>query len=279
MTTSSPPHILVFDSGLGGLSVFDHICHQVPSAQITYVADHDFAPYGERSAAAICARIPQVLAPFSDPRPDLLVLACNTASTVALATLRQQLAMPIVGVVPAIKPAAALSRTQVIGLIATPLTCRSSYVDDLQRNFAPNAALLRCGSTALVQLAEAKMRGQSIEHQAIVQALAPLLEHPQFADMDVAILGCTHFPLLAPEISKCLPGINMVDSGAAIGRRVAQILAERPQLQPATEVSQTSPRRHRAFFSALVLTEATMLPALVERNFATVAPLPPIAKA
>lgn len=211
--------ILFFDSGVGGLSVLAPTRALLPTAPIVYVADSAAYPYGTRSEAEIAARVPALLGRLVERfRPRLAVIACNTASTIALNYVRAALEIPVVGTVPAIKPAAELSRTRVIGVLGTEATVRQPYVDDLAARFAGDCTVLRHGSAELVALAEDKLAGRPIAAGEVAAAVAPLAAH---REMDVVVLACTHFPLLAEELAEALPGVSQVDGGPGIARRIA----------------------------------------------------------
>ena len=217
---------IVFDSGVGGLSVFDCIAAALPGLRLLYVADNAYFPYGTKEEAALVTRVRDLLAGLTERlHPDLIVVACNTASTVALPALRDALAVPIVGTVPAIKPAAQTSVTRVIGLLGTPGTVRRQYTQALIDEFAPDCTVLRHGSAELVELAEQKLRGEAIAPAAIERALAGLFDQPGGERIDTVVLACTHFPLLADELAAGAPRpLHWIDSGAAIARRVAALL-------------------------------------------------------
>lgn len=218
--------VLVFDSGVGGLSVLDAIAASGAALELDYVADNAWLPYGLKSDAELRARVPALLASLAAQwAPDLIVVACNTASTIALDAVRAAVAMPVVGVVPPIKPAAALTRTGVIGLLATPATVRRAYTNDLIAQFAADKRVVRFGSAALVAAAEAKLRGEAVDAAAIGEAIAGLFAAPGGAEIDVVALACTHFPLLAGELSAAAPRPCVwLDSGEAIARRVQNVL-------------------------------------------------------
>jgi glutamate racemase len=153
--------------------------------------------------------------------PDVVVVACNTASTIMLPDVREALSVSVVGVVPPIKPAAALTKTGVIGLLATPATVCRQYTDDLIAQFAADKRVVRFGSSALVEAAERKLAGEAVNTDAVQDAIGAL-----FADgaVDVVALACTHFPLLAEELAAAAPrACTWLDSGAAIARRVADV--------------------------------------------------------
>lgn len=219
--------VLIFDSGVGGLSVFQQIIKINPTILCHYLFDNAFFPYGELEDKQLIKRLSMLLTQFISRHPvDLIVIACNSASTVALETLRGLLDVPIVGVVPAIKPASALSQNGVIGLLATPATIKRSYTDELINEFAADKQVLRIGSTELVQFAEDKLAGKTVNSSQIEQVLLPWIEAQQDKP-DTIVLGCTHFPLLKEEIRACFKQpINLVDSGMAIALRVKQLLKQ-----------------------------------------------------
>ena len=158
-------------------------------------------------------------------RPAIVVIACNTASTIALDHVRSALDLPVVGTVPAIKPAALASNSRVIGLLGTEATVRQPYVDNLIAKFAADCRVLRHGSAELVAMAEAKLRGHLPDPDAIKQALNALFAQPGGDEIDQLVLACTHFPLLADEISAASPNnVALVDSGRGIARRTAALL-------------------------------------------------------
>jgi glutamate racemase len=214
--------LLIFDSGVGGLSVLAPTRALLPNAPIVYAADNAAFPYGTRSEAEIAARVPALLGRLVERyRPRLAVIACNTASTIALDHVRAALDIPVVGTVPAIKPAAEISKSRVIGVLGTEATVRQPYVDDLAARFAADCTLIRHGSPELVVLAEAKLAGERIDPLAIVAAIRPMLDADRGDEMDVVVLACTHFPLLAEELAEALPGVILVDGGPGIARRIA----------------------------------------------------------
>ena len=217
--------ILFFDSGVGGLSVLEPTRALLPTAPIVYVADSAAFPYGTRSEAEIAARVPALLGRLTERfHPRLAVIACNTASTIALPFVRAALDIPVVGTVPAIKPAAELSKTRVIGVLGTEATVRQPYVDDLAARFASDCRVLRHGSAELVALAEAKLAGERVDPHEVAAAVEPLTGQ----DMDVVVLACTHFPLLAEELAAALPGVRQVDGGPGIARRIAHLTQGQP---------------------------------------------------
>ncbi len=227
MTPTAP--ILFFDSGIGGLSVLGPTHALLPTAPIVYAADSAAFPYGTRFEAEIAVRVPALLGRLVERyKPRLAVIACNTASTIALDHARAALDIPVVGTVPAIKPAALLSRSRVIGVLGTAATVRQPYVDDLAARFASDCTVIRHGSPELVELAEAKLVGVAIDPAAIAAALAPMRAAEHGQAIDVIVLACTHFPLLAEEIAAAWPGVALVDGGPGIARRIAHLTAGQP---------------------------------------------------
>ena len=217
MEPSSP--ILFFDSGVGGLSVLEPTRALLPPAPIIYAADSAGYPYGTKTEAELAVRVPALLGQLVERfRPRLAVIACNTASTIALDHARAALDLPIVGTVPAIKPAAEMSETRVIGVLGTEATVRQPYVDNLAARFASDCTIIRHGSAELVELAEAKLAGEAIDQARIAAAVEPLR---QAQELDTVVLACTHFPLLADELAEALPGVRFVDGGPGIACRIA----------------------------------------------------------
>jgi glutamate racemase len=221
--------LLFFDSGVGGLSVLGPTRALLPTAPIVYAADSAAFPYGIRTEEEIAERVPELLRRLVETfQPRLAVIACNTASTIALDHARAALSLPIVGTVPAIKPAAELSKSRVIGVLGTPATVRQPYVDDLAARFASDCTVVRHGSPQLVELAEAKLAGEPVSVDAVRAAIAPMTDAPGAAGMDVMVLACTHFPLLADEIAEAFPAIGQVDGGPGIARRIAYLTRGQP---------------------------------------------------
>ena len=215
--------ILVFDSGVGGLSVVEALRRRLPAAALAYACDNAMLPYGRREDAWLVARIRAVCeAAVAASQCSVLVVACNTASTLALETLRACLTVPVVGTVPAIKPAAEMSRSRQIGLLATTATVARPYTLRLIQDFAADCHVTRIAADALVDEAERLVAGASPDRATLRRALAALWDVP---DLDTVVLGCTHFPLLAPWLAELAPRpVAWVDSGDAIARRVAQVV-------------------------------------------------------
>lgn len=251
--------ILFFDSGVGGLSVLAPTRALLPRASFVYAADSAGFPYGTKSEAEIAARVPALLGRLAERyQPRLIVIACNTASTIALAAVRAALDMPVVGTVPAIKPAAERSRTRVIGVLGTDATVRQPYVDDLSARFASDCRVVRYGSADLVQAAEDSLRGAPVDPARFRAALAGLFDQPDGQRIDVIVNACTHFPLVAAQLQAAAGdhAVAFVDGSAGIARRVAFLTQD--QAWP------DAPAPGRAVFTRLGEAELRLKPALTQ---------------
>lgn len=232
---NAQPVILVFDSGLGGLTVLEQVRRARPDAAYVYAADDAAFPYGalteERLVSRVIAVMERLLARHA---PDLVVIACNTASTLVLPALRQRFVTPFVGVVPPIKPAAALTRSRLVSLLATPGTVARAYTHDLVRNFAAHCAVTLVGSKNLAGYAEAEMAGEPVSDAALLAEIAPcFVEQADGRRTDVVCLSCTHYPLLLPRFERLAPWpVTWIDPAPAIARRVIQLLGELPAQAP-----------------------------------------------
>ncbi|WP_127959918.1 glutamate racemase [Serratia microhaemolytica] len=219
------PSVLIFDSGVGGLSVYKEVRQLLPDVHYIYAFDNVAFPYGEKSEQFIIERVHQIISAVGALHPlSLVIIACNTASTVCLPILRARFSFPVVGAVPAIKPAAKLTANGIVGLLATRGTVQRSYTHELIQRFASNCRIELLGTSELVELTEAKLHGEAVPLEKLKKILQPWLSMPE--PPDTIVLGCTHFPLLSEELKQVLPqGTRLVDSGAAIARRAAWLLA------------------------------------------------------
>ena len=223
--------ILVVDSGVGGLSILAHLRTQLPAHTFVFACDNAALPYGTKPVPWLRERIVAVCqAAVGETGACALVVACNTASTVALDDLRRALTIPVIGTVPAVKPAAEQSQRGVIGVLATTTTINGAYLQRLVQQFASQCAVVNIAADALVGQAERKMRGDAVDDAVLETMLAPLWAHPQ---LDIVVLGCTHFPLVKEECERIARThgrgeIRWLDSGAAIARRTADIVASLP---------------------------------------------------
>ncbi|OWZ81448.1 glutamate racemase [Pasteurella multocida] len=211
---------------MGGFSVYKETKQLLPDCHYLYCFDNaSFSLFGKKSEEEIIQRTLKILSKIDRTFPlDLIVIACNTASTVVLPALRAHFAIPVVGTVPAIKPAAECSETKHIGLLATKGTVKRAYVADLIAQYARDCTVEKLGSTKLVEIAEQKLHGKAVDLHALKQELAPW---QSIQDLDTVVLGCTHFPLIKEEIKWCLPQVRFfVDSGKAIALRVKTLLSK-----------------------------------------------------
>ena len=250
--------LLFFDSGVGGLSILEPARELLPRAPVIYAADSAFYPYGTKTEAEISARVPALLGRLVERyHPRLAVIACNTASTIALSVVRAALDIPVVGTVPAVKPAALGSRSRVIGVLGTQATVRQPYVDRLAQEFGADCVVLRHGSRELVDYAEAKLRGEVLDPAVPARALEGLFAQEGGDRMDVVVLACTHFPLVEGDLAAASPRpLIFMHGGEGIARRIdyltqGQKWPERPapgiavftQLGPDTEALAPALRR------------------------------------
>lgn len=222
----SRPRVLVFDSGLGGLSIVAELSAASLDAAIYYLADTAFFPYGEKSDAALIDRVPALIVQAaSNIGADLVIIACNTASTLALEEVRARVNVPVVGVVPAIKPAAELTKTGVIGLLATPNTVLRPYTDKLIEDFAQGKRVIRHGAVGLAGTAETLLSGGDLDLDIVRASVSGLFDQKGGDDIDVVVLACTHYPHLRHQLASFAPrDVTWTDSGAAIARRAQSLL-------------------------------------------------------
>lgn len=223
------PKILVFDSGVGGLTVLAEVMRLRNDARYLFVADDAGFPYGRLSEDAVVARVNKVMQRLvADFAPDIAVIACNTASTLVLPHLRAAYPeIPFVGTVPAIKPAATASHSQMISVLATPGTVTRDYTHDLVRNYAAHCDVTLVGSTQLAGLAEAYMKGEKVDDDAITAEIAPCFVTKDGKQTDCIVLACTHYPLLLDSFARlALWPVEWIDPAEAIARRVDHVLSE-----------------------------------------------------
>ncbi|SFM28706.1 glutamate racemase [Methylobacterium pseudosasicola] len=271
---SPEPTILVFDSGLGGLTVLDAVRRARPDGRYVYAGDDAAFPYGRLGEAALVARVLAVMEQLlATHRPDLVVIACNTASTLVLPALRQRFATPFIGVVPPIKPAAAATRSGLISLLATPGTVARSYTHDLIATYAGSCAVTLVGSPNLAGFAEAELAGTPIDDAALAAEIAPcFVMDAEGRRTDVVCLACTHYPLLLPRLEALAPWpVTWIDPAPAIARRVIQLIG------PARRNADQDGTVHGAFTAGTCLT-APLRASLAARGIGEIAvealPLP-----
>lgn len=220
------PTILVFDSGLGGLTVLREIVAARPDAHYVYVADDAFFPYGHHTEEAIVARVvPLIGELIAAHAPDLVTIACNTASTLVMAHLRERYQVPFVGTVPAIKPACARSKTKRVSVLGTRGTVKREYTRKLIQDFAQGCEVTLVGSPELASLAEAALSGIEVDDADIAAEIAPCFVQDAAARTDTVVLACTHYPLLMDRFVQLAPWeVAWIDPAPAIARRVVDLL-------------------------------------------------------
>lgn len=248
------PKILVFDSGLGGLTVYREVALARPDAAFVYVADDAAFPYGAMEEPRLVDRVIAVMARLIETYgPDLVVIACNTASTLVLPTLRSRFAVPFVGTVPAIKPACAGSVTRRVSVLGTRATVEREYTKALIRDFASGCEVTLVGSPRLAGFAEAELAGDRADDTAIADELAPCFVDGDGTRTDTVVLACTHYPLLLDRLVRLSPWpVNFIDPAPAIARRVVDLLG-------GARTGRGAPHPARALF-----TSARLLPPALE---------------
>jgi glutamate racemase len=220
------PRIGVFDSGTGGLTVFTEVMRQLPGAELIYIADDAGFPYGPLDDQALVSRVLVALEPvIASERLDLVVIACNTASTLALPVLRARHSIPFVGTVPAIKTAATLSRSRRISVLATPGTVARDYTRELVATHAADCRVTLVGAPGLAAHAEAELRGHPVPDAVVAEAIAPCFVEDAEGRTDTVVLACTHYPLLLERFERLAPWpVTWINPAAAIARRAATLV-------------------------------------------------------
>jgi glutamate racemase len=218
--------LLVFDSGIGGLSVAGEIRKAVPGAEMIYVADDAGFPYGDWEGQALSDRVVGLIGDLIDRfQPDGVVIACNTASTLVLPPLRAKFSLPFIGTVPAIKPAAERTQSGLVSVLATYGTMKRDYTRDLIQSFAKSCEVRLVGSAHLAPLAEAVMRGDSVADEAIHAEVAPAFVEKDGRRTDMIVLACTHYPFLLDRLRRLAPWpVEWIDPAPAIARRVVAVM-------------------------------------------------------
>jgi glutamate racemase len=226
---ATPPAILVFDSGIGGLTVYREVATARPDARYVYIADDSGFPYGEMPEEALITRVVHVIGKaIADHTPELVVVACNTASTLALAELRARFSVPFVGTVPAIKPACAQSVSKLVSVLGTQATVGREYTRAMIREFASGCDVHLVGSPRLATYAEAELAGAPVAGAAITAEIAGCFVEKDGRRTDIIVLACTHYPLLLDRFHANAPWpVTWLDPAPAIARRVADLMRER----------------------------------------------------
>ena len=225
---AASPTVLVFDSGVGGLTVFREVRLARPDARFVYLADDAGFPYGDQPEDALSARIVGVLGEeIARHAPDLVVVACNTASTLALPDLRARFKVPFVGTVPAVKPACAQSITKRVTVLGTQATVSREYTRTLIREFASACDVGLVGSPKLAIYAERELAGEPVDDADILAEIASCFTEQQGKRTDTVVLACTHYPLLVHRFRPLAPWpVDWLDPAPAIARRMADLLRE-----------------------------------------------------
>ena len=251
MPKSPSPTILVFDSGLGGLTVLREVVAARPDAHYVYVADDAFFPYGDHGEDQLIARVVPLFGELIDRhRPDIIVIACNTASTLVLSYLREAYKIPFVGTVPAIKPACAQSKTRRVSVLGTRGTVQREYTRSLIRDFAQGCEVTLVGAPELASLAESALNGDEVSDREIFAELAPCFIGAAEGGKrtDTVVLACTHYPLLLDRFIRLAPWpVDWIDPAPAIARRVSDLLGPpgRERDSAGAEMIFTSNKPHR----------------------------------
>jgi glutamate racemase len=240
MTDRRP--VLVFDSGLGGLSVLRAIQALLPERRAVYFADDAGFPYGERTDADVIDRVMALISEAVTAHdPAGVVVACNTASTLVLPPLRARFAVPFIGTVPAIKPAAAQTRTGVVAVLATPGTIKRDYTRDLIAQFAGRCHVRLVGAPDLAALAERHLAGEAVDRGALAEQMAPCFVTLDGRRTDIVVLACTHYPFLIEALTAAAPWpVTWLDPAPAIARQVARVLGAAAQAPEAAQSAQPS---------------------------------------
>lgn len=244
------PLILVFDSGLGGLTVFREVAAIRPDARYVYAADDVAFPYGTRSEPELVDRVNAVMGRLIEHyEPTLVVIACNTASTLVLADLRRRFSLPFVGTVPAIKPACKASASRKVSVLGTEATVAREYTKALIRDFGEGCEVTLVGARNLAVMAEAHLRGEPVSAKSIAAEIAPCFIESGGTRTDTIVLACTHFPLLADQLAAAAPWpVTFIDPAPAIARRVTDLIGPQtaPPLHEAARIHFTSGRSPEA---------------------------------
>ncbi len=218
--------ILMIDSGVGGLSIARAITERLPTLDFHYIADDLGFPYGGLSEDQLSVRVLELVARACDREKfNAVVIACNTASTCVLPNLRTKLDVPVIGTVPAIKPASRITKTAKVSILATPQTIASSYLHKLIETHAKNIEVTTVASPELANLAELNFLGTKIEKTALLREITPAFIEAASGRTDTIVLGCTHYPLLIDELKAHAPWpVNWLDPSHAIAKHLARVL-------------------------------------------------------
>lgn len=257
------PTILIFDSGVGGLSIYNKVRQLLPNAHYLYVFDNDAFPYGDKPEHFIIDRVINIVGTIQQyHKVNLVIIACNTASIVSLPELRRHFFCPIIGVVPAIKPAAELTSNGIIGLLATHTTVQHGYTFALIKQFASLCQILTIGSTELVFLAEAKLHGHNVPINMLRKILHPWLNNKK--QPDTIVLGCTHFTFINRELQKILPESTiLIDASLAIAQRAMWLVQHDVNVNDLQEEK----RDNKAYYLSTTSQAIALTPVMIRHGF------------
>ena len=227
---ADPRPVLVFDSGLGGLSVLRAIQALLPERRTVYLADDAGFPYGEQTDGDLVERVTALIDEGLETHdPAAVVIACNTASTLVLPPLRARFAVPFIGTVPAIKPAAAETRTGIVAVLATPGTVKRDYTGELIAQFAGRCHVRLVGAPGLAALAERHLAGEVVDMAVLAEQISPCFVTMDGRRTDIVVLACTHYPLLTDQMKTAAPWpVTWLDPAPAIARQLARVLGAEP---------------------------------------------------
>ncbi|MFD1094195.1 glutamate racemase [Salegentibacter chungangensis] len=225
----------IFDSGVGGTSIWKEIHELLPNEKTIYLADSRNAPYGKRPVEEIIALSRKNTNKLIEMGCKMVVVACNTATTNAITELRKSYTIPFIGIEPAIKPAALKSRTKAIGILATKGTLSSALFSQTSELYAKNINIIEVEGNGLVELIESGRRDSPETYALLREILQPMLENK----IDYLVLGCSHYPYLLPVLRDILPkDVQIIDSGEAVARQTKAILTEKELLNPSANNQQ-----------------------------------------
>lgn len=233
--TSAHAAVGVMDSGVGGLSVLQHLTRQLPHEHFIYFADSAYAPYGNKSADTIQARCFNIADTLIGQGAKALVVACNTATAAAIGAMRQHYTLPIIGMEPAVKPAAAASKNGIIGVLATTGTLHSAQFAALLEHYGQNVQVVTQACVGLVECIEQGLLDAPQTQSLLQHYCQPLIA----AGADTIVLGCTHYPFVRKHIQNIVgPNVTLIDTGAAVAKRLQQVLAQTQLLNTSTQAGQ-----------------------------------------
>ena len=237
---TDPRPILVFDSGLGGLSVLKSIQGSLPERRCVYLADDVGFPYGARTDDDLIDRVMTLIGEaVTAYEPAAVVIACNTASTLVLPPLRARFAVPFIGTVPAIKPAAAQTRTGIVAVLATPGTVKRDYTRELISQFAGRCHVSLVGAPDLAALAERYLAGEAVDMDALAEQIGPCFVTLDGRRTDIVVLACTHYPFLIGTMEAAAPWpVTWLDPAPAIARQVTRVLGAAPSAPGSAQLHQ-----------------------------------------